>query len=161
QAGAAELQGRVLLDLQEVTAAEVAVTLLDTGRDGRGLHGRVRRRLGRILGDDDLTGNVGEVAADLAHHEVAGDEADAGVRRVKGERARGRNLQAVVVPGGAGADDVGHRVSLRCGVVAQATLYRAYVANASIAIVVPCTTRVLWRSSTIHASRRWVCSARP
>src|SRR3712207_8104675 len=81
---------RSVAHVEEVGGADVRVALLLPGVDrvhvDRGGHGGLRR----VLGGDNLTGEPGEVAADLADHHVADGEAD---RRVAG----------VDVPG---ADDV-------------------------------------------------------
>src|SRR5262249_14736465 len=101
-AGAAEGQPRVLLHVEEVAAAQVVVTVCHPGVDARGrdVHGHTRGE--RIPGNDHFTTDLRERTAYLAHHEVASDEADLGVRRVDAERARRRDRKAGVRAGGRG-----------------------------------------------------------
>jgi hypothetical protein len=99
-AGAAVLQRRVLLDVEEVRADQVPVALLLAGGDAAGLDGRRHRGLQRVLADHDRRGGPGELAADLADHEVAGDEPDAAVVLVKDVPAGDRDLGALVVARG-------------------------------------------------------------
>src|SRR3954452_10929764 len=80
--GGAEEHGRVVLDVEEVSRADVRVALLLTGVDGAELDTGLDRGLGGVLGGDDLALEVAEVAADLADHHVADGEADGRVRRV-------------------------------------------------------------------------------
>src|SRR3954462_4255430 len=80
--GGPEDHGRVVLDVEEVSRADVRVTLLLTGVDGAELDAGLDRGVGRVLGGDDLALEVAEVAADLADHHVADGEADGRVRRV-------------------------------------------------------------------------------
>src|ERR1700753_593878 len=84
QADAGGLEGDVrgLLDVQEVLAADVVVTVALAGVDRRGVDGGVhaRRELGRA-GDEGAL-DLLELAADLAHHHVTDAEADLGVDRV-------------------------------------------------------------------------------
>src|SRR5699024_12590280 len=74
--GRLELQLRMLLGEEEVSALEVAVALLVAGADrggGRlGGHGAVLERVSDGHGTADLL----EVAADLGHHGMAGGDGD-------------------------------------------------------------------------------------
>src|SRR6201996_221637 len=83
-ADASGLEGdvRVLLDVQEVLAADVVVAVFLAGGDRRGVNGGVHARLefGRA-GDEGALDRL-ELAADLADHHVTDAEADLGVDRV-------------------------------------------------------------------------------
>ena len=82
-AGGDEGDLRVLLDGEEVVAAQVAVALLVAGVDAGGLDGQLRGGLGEVVGVDDGGAlELVERAADLGDHRVPGDEPDAGVGRV-------------------------------------------------------------------------------
>ena len=85
-AGAGEGGRRVGLGVKEVGAADVVVALLVTGVDGvDGDLGADRR--GAVLRDGDRAGEVLELAAHLADHEVLDPEADGRVHRVDGPGA--------------------------------------------------------------------------
>ena len=90
---------RVLLRLEEVAGAEVTVALLRRrSRCWPPGSSRCTVDCGRVFGDDDLATDLGERAADLADHEVTGDEADAGVSRVEREGAGGGDVEPVELP---------------------------------------------------------------
>ena len=61
----------------------------------------VEFRLLGIICDPDRTFELGEAATDLADHEVAGHELDRRVRRVEDVFAGDRDLDPLVVAGGA------------------------------------------------------------
>src|SRR5918993_1564485 len=113
EGGAAERHLRVVLDVEEVRAAEVAVTVGGAAGDGRGRNGDVGDGVGEVLGDDDGAGDVRERAADLGDHEVASDETDLGVRGVDGPGAGGEAAE------GGGVN--GHVCSLWWWVLARAS----------------------------------------
>src|SRR5918993_43851 len=113
EGGAAERHLRVVLDIEEVRAAKVAVTVGGAAGDGRGRNGDVGDGVGEVLGDDDGAGDVRERAADLGDHEVASDEADLGVRGVDGPGAGGEAAE------GGGVN--GHVCSLWWWVLARAS----------------------------------------
>src|SRR5699024_2721311 len=87
-AGGAEAQRGVLLDVEEVGATDVLVALRVGGVDARGLDGGRHGGVEDVLGGLDLALDLGELAADLGHAEVAHDEAHVGVYRVDGPGAR-------------------------------------------------------------------------
>ena len=98
-AGAAEGDGRVGLDVEEVGAAQVAVALLVGAVDAGGLdRDRDRGLLGR-LADHELPVEVGEAPADLGDHQVPADELDGGVALVEGIGPGLGDLHTLVVPG--------------------------------------------------------------
>src|SRR5690606_41802675 len=98
QAGRAEGPLRMVLDVEEVGRADVVVALLVVRVDGACVDLRGDRRVGQVLGGDDLAGELPEVAAYLADHHVADGERDVGVilvdvpgaRDVAGDRGGGR-----------------------------------------------------------------------
>ncbi len=83
------MHGGELLGVEEVGALEVGVAVGGAGLDRGDLRGHVDHGLRDVLGDLDGARDLAEVAADLADHEVAGDEADLGVRGVDGPGAGG------------------------------------------------------------------------
>ena len=99
-AGAAVLEGRVLLRVQEVGALHVPVPLLlaavEAGRQDRRGDGRLQR----VLTHRDRRGRLAELAPHLADHEVAYQEADALVVRVQLVGTRHRDHGAVVLAAG-------------------------------------------------------------
>src|SRR5690606_13122138 len=109
--GGAELDRLVVLHVEEVVRLEVAVTVGVAGVDGVGLDGQLQGGVGRVLGVEVArAGVLGEVAADLGEHGVAGDEADAAVAGVgdvgagEGVGGQGRHVWYLVW-GGAGLVD--------------------------------------------------------
>src|SRR5207249_4416895 len=77
---------RELVGVEEVGAAEMLVTVGNTGVDGGGLDDQVDRRGGGIgLVDVDHAGDVGELAAHFGH-EVADAKHGLGVAAVDVER---------------------------------------------------------------------------
>src|ERR1700760_3041352 len=80
--GGLERDVRVLLDVQEVLAADVVVTVALAGGDRRGVDGGVDAGLKRGRAGDKGALNRLELPADLAHHHVTDTEADLGVDRV-------------------------------------------------------------------------------
>ena len=82
--GGAEGDGRVLLRVEEVGRAQVAVAVRVPGVDGADVDRDLGGRRGRVLGVDvRRRGVVLELTADLRHHRVAGSEAEAAVRGVE------------------------------------------------------------------------------
>src|ERR1700760_287073 len=81
-AGGLEGDVGVLLDVQEVLAADVVVAVALAGGDRGGVDGGVHARLERGRAGDKGALNLLELAADLADHHVPDAEADLGVDRV-------------------------------------------------------------------------------
>src|SRR5215831_3469331 len=81
-AGRAVAHRRVLVDLEVVGGAEVVVTRLVAGVDGRQVDRRGNRRAQWVLVGDDRDVVAGEPAAHLGDHEVPDGEGDLGVHRV-------------------------------------------------------------------------------
>ncbi len=73
----------MVLDVEEVGAAEVLVAAGVAAVDPGDVDGGLDRRLERVLGDGDGPAREREAAADLRHHEVAGGERHVGVGGVE------------------------------------------------------------------------------
>ena len=105
--GGRELQGRVLLDVQEVSALDVTVALLVAAGEARGLdrdgRGGVLRR-GTV--EDQGALELAEAAADGGDHRVLRGEAEGGVGGVDD-------------PGAGGDGEVGHGVNPSEGEVVE------------------------------------------
>src|SRR5581483_2033283 len=84
---------RVLLDVEEVTGAQVRIPRGVTRVDAGHLHGRGDRGGEAVVGNVDLALELSEVAAHFAHHEVAHDERHLRVARVDLPSPRGQLLQ--------------------------------------------------------------------
>src|SRR5207245_4712623 len=74
--GAAEADRRVLLDVEEVGAAEVLVAAGLAGVHAGGVDDHLDRGVLGLFADGDLAAEVGEAAAYLGDHEVATHELD-------------------------------------------------------------------------------------
>ena len=87
--GRSERRHRVVLDVEEVRGLDVLVALVVARVDGvdgdLGAHGG-----GTVGADRNGAAERFELAADLAHHEVAYGEADGGMHRVDGPGAGGQ-----------------------------------------------------------------------
>ena len=106
-AGGGEGDLRVLVHREEVVAAQVAVALLVAGVDAGGLDGHLDLGVLELLaGGDRGALELVERAADLGHHRVPGDEAQAAVGRVDGVAA------GEVGERGGGVGGGGHLVEL-------------------------------------------------
>ena len=93
------VQGRVVLDVEEVGAAQVGVTLVLAGVDARGVDRHLHRGLLGYLGDVHRSREGAEAAPDLGDHEVAGDELHGGVGLVEVVDARRRGRRRPGTPG--------------------------------------------------------------
>src|SRR5262245_7802645 len=93
--GAPEGDLRVALDVEEVGRAQVPVPLLVAGLHAGRVDVHFDPRAQRVLGDVDVARDTVELAPYLAHHQVAGREVDARVRRIQLPVARLRDLDAL------------------------------------------------------------------
>src|SRR6266508_2829156 len=91
---AAERDLRVALDVEEVGRAQVRVPLLVAALDAGRVDLDLDPRAQRVVGDVDVALHVGELAPDLAHHQMAGNELHARVDGVELPVARGRDFDA-------------------------------------------------------------------
>src|SRR5690606_15413229 len=84
EVGALEGPGGVVLHVEEVGRADVAVAVGVAGVDRRGVDGDLEVRVGRVGAvDDGLALELLEGAADLGDHRVAGHEGEGGVGGVE------------------------------------------------------------------------------
>ena len=97
----------MLLDVEEVGAAEVLVATLVGGLDARYVDVDLDRRLFGYLGDLDVAAELGEAAPDLGQAEMAAHELDGAVGRVDRVRAGRRDVLALMGTG-QGLGDRGH-----------------------------------------------------
>ena len=94
--GGPEGDGRVALDVEEVAASQVGVTVVVPGAEAGGADVCLDVGVLRLLGDGDAAADVAEASAHLGDHQVPGDELDRGVRPVDLVDAGDRD-EAVVV----------------------------------------------------------------
>src|SRR5665213_3677642 len=79
--------GGVGLGVEEVARADVVVTALVVGVDGRDLDRGGDRRVGRVRAGDQFTFEIAKMAPDLADHHVAHGEGDVRVNLIDGPAA--------------------------------------------------------------------------
>jgi outer membrane protein assembly factor BamB len=87
-AGGLERHCRVVRGVQEALRAQVLVALLVARIDRGRVNGDGDGGVERVVGGDKLHVELGELAPDLAHHQVAGHEPDVRVNRVQVPGAR-------------------------------------------------------------------------